>query len=87
MTQTEEDLELSELSGEFADDDVVVHIRISRPTGSNLDWTLEVIDEEGYSTVWEDSFPTDREAYEEFLATIERDGIHTFTEHPVQTLH
>ncbi|WEX75390.1 hypothetical protein PYH37_000797 [Sinorhizobium numidicum] len=87
MPESEQQYEFSEFSGEFVDDGVMVIIGIYRPANTNGEWTLEVIDQEGYSTVWEDSFATDREAFEEFLATIKRDGIHSFLAPPMHTAH
>lgn len=87
MTDEEQIYELSELSGQFVEDDVTVELRIYRPAGTNLDWTLEVIDEQGFATTWEEPFPTDRDAFEEFIATVQRDGIEAFTEEPPQTVH
>ena len=43
-------------------------------------WILEVIDEENASTVWDDPFDTDREALDEVMEVIERDGIRSFLE-------
>lgn len=40
-------------------------------------WLLEVVDEYGNSTVWDDSFTSDREALDEALKTIDEDGIVT----------
>lgn len=87
MTDTEQQYEFSEFSGQFIDDGVVVVIGIYRPAGTNADWTLEVVDQEGYSTIWDDSFATDREAFEEFLATIQRDGIRSFLEQSIHSVH
>ncbi|ABR60271.1 hypothetical protein GOC91_28725 [Sinorhizobium medicae] len=87
MTDTEQQYEFSEFSGQFVDDGVVVVIGIYRPAGTNADWTLEVVDQEGYSTIWDDSFATDREAFEEFLATIQRDGIRSFLEQSIHSVH
>jgi uncharacterized protein len=42
------------------------------------DWSLEVVDETGTSTVWDDLFPTDQAALEEALKTIHEEGIGTF---------
>jgi uncharacterized protein len=39
------------------------------------DWVLEVVDEFGNSTVWDDLFETDAEAYEEFKRTLAEEGI------------
>lgn len=75
-------LEHSDFSGEFTDDGVTVLVDIFRLAGSTDGWSLEVIDQEEGLTVWEETFPTDKEAYEEFLATIESEGIHSFLEDP-----
>lgn len=72
------EIEHSELAGEFTDDDVTVLVDIYRPAGSKGDWIMEVITEEEDVTSWEEPFATDREAFDEFLATVERDGIRTF---------
>ena len=44
------------------------------------EWSLEVVDETGSSTVWEDLFPTDDEANQEFLQTVAEEGIGAFIE-------
>ncbi|MEY9102996.1 hypothetical protein ABIA24_005969 [Sinorhizobium fredii] len=87
MTDNDQQFEYSELSGEFIDDDVTVILRIYRPAGTNHDWVLKVCDEEGNTTVWNYPFDTDREAFEEFLATVQRDGIRSFLDEPVQKLY
>lgn len=74
----EPEMERSELAGEFTEDDVTVLVDIYRPAGTQNDWILEVITEEDDLTSWEEPFATDREAFEEFLATVERDGIRSF---------
>jgi hypothetical protein len=74
--------EHSELAGEFTDDDITVLVDIYRAAGSKGDWTLEVITEEDDVTSWEEPFATDREAFDEFLATVERDGIRSFFGEP-----
>jgi uncharacterized protein len=38
------------------------------------DWILEVVDEENNSTVWDDPFLTDDEAFQEFQRTLEEEG-------------
>ena len=42
------------------------------------DWILEVVDEGGSSTVWEDMFPTDKAALDEALRAIDEDGVEDF---------
>ncbi|MEY9536395.1 hypothetical protein [Sinorhizobium fredii] len=87
MVESEQRYEFSEFSGEFIDDDVAVILRIYRPADTNLDWVLEVFDEQGNTTVWDTTFDTDRDAFQEFLATVQRDGIRSFVDAPVQRLH
>lgn len=76
----EPQLEHSEFSGEFEDEGVTVLVDIFRNAGTNEDWTLEVISQTEVVTTWEDSFETDKDAWEEFLATAERDGLKSFLE-------
>ena len=38
-------------------------------------WILEVVDEYGNSTVWDDPFKTDDDALDEVFDTIEKEGI------------
>lgn len=80
--------EHSELSGEFTEDGVTVLVDIFRPVGTQQDWKLEVVTENEDLFEWEEPFATDREAFEEFLATVARDGIHSFLEEDdVPTTH
>ena len=43
--------------------------------GDTGGWILEVIDESGVSTVWEDEFDTEEAALDEVKATIRDEGI------------
>lgn len=43
-------------------------------TGNN-DWILEVVDAGGNSTVWDGTFDTDSAAWDEFLRTVEEEGL------------
>jgi uncharacterized protein len=43
-------------------------------SGKN-DWILEVVDEENNSTVWDDPFQTDEDAFREFQRTLKEEGI------------
>ena len=71
-------LEHGELSGEFTEDDGTVLVDIYRPAGTQQDWKLEVVTQNEDLFEWEEGFATDREAFDEFLATVARDGIHSF---------
>ena len=39
------------------------------------DWILEVVDKDGTSTVWDETFRTDELAFREFNRTLKEDGI------------
>ena len=80
MTIPDRELEFSPLSGRVTRDGVTVQVHIYRFAGTDEEWTLEVVDHEDGSTVWEGSFETDVEAYEAFEQCIREDGIRTFTE-------
>jgi uncharacterized protein len=45
---------------------------------ANEPWILEIVDELGTSTVWDDPFDTDTAALKAALEAIERDGVHSF---------
>ena len=50
-------------------------IQVEIYRGPDTGWTLEVVDEFNNSRVWDDQFPTDREALDELLRTVREDGI------------
>lgn len=82
MNDNEPNYEHSDYAGEFTANGITVLVDIFRVAGSSGPWSLEVIDQEEGLTVWEEPFPTDKDAYEEFLATVERDGIESFLDDP-----
>jgi len=48
--------------------------RLEHETG----WSLEVIDRDGTSTVWDDQFKSDREALEELERAVREEGVAAF---------
>jgi hypothetical protein len=70
-----EEIELIEspLSGPFQGDGIIVDVHIYKIQGG--EWTLEVVDADGDSTVWEDSFETDEEALAQFIEDFETEGL------------
>ncbi len=64
----------SERSGPFERDGHLVEVHIYK-LEHDKEWVLEVVDENGTSTVWDDKFRTDRIAWKEFLRTIEKEGM------------
>jgi hypothetical protein len=80
-------LEHSELAGEFSEDGVTVLVDIFRTAGSNEDWTMEVVTQDEDLIRWDEPFATDRDAFDEFLATVARDGIRSFLDDADQSIH
>jgi hypothetical protein len=88
MIDEDPEIEESPLSGIVTRDGVAVRVEIYRLVEGDESWTLEVIDHEGTSTVWDDRFATDKEAYDEFYRVLETDGIRSFLEgQPESTKH
>lgn len=67
------EVEMSPLSQALTDEGKTVRVDIYR--GDAGGWILEVVDESGISTVWEDEFDTDVAALDEVKATIRDEGI------------
>lgn len=72
----------SGLSGKVASDGLVVDVEIYR-LESDPTWTLEVVDHEGGSTVWDEQFTNDEEALAAFKRVLADEGIGAFTERKV----
>lgn len=72
------DLEFSPLGGLVTRDDRTVQVHIYRVVGSKRGWALEVVDVDDISTLWDELFATEREAYEEFSRVLDEDGIEAF---------
>jgi hypothetical protein len=75
------------LCGDVARDGITVRVEIYRLAGGREGWLLEVVDQEGTATVWQDLFETDREAYAEFQRTLEIAGFHSFAQRPTGRPH
>lgn len=73
------ELEYSSHCGEVSRDGLTARVQIYRIVGGVEGWSLEVIDHENASTVWDELFATDREAYAEFDKTLEIEGIRSFS--------
>lgn len=80
MIDDDPEIEESPLSGIVTRDNVAVRVEIYRLVEGDGSWTLEVVNYQGGSTVWEDRFAIDKEAYAEFYRTLETDGIRSFLE-------
>lgn len=67
----------SPLSRTFTCDGITVEVCIYS-LDTDPRWVLEVVNENRTSTVWEDYFETDEQAYAAFLEAVEEDGMLTF---------
>ena len=86
MSIPDRELEHWPLSGLFSREGVIVEVQIYRFAGTADAWTLEVVDQEGSSTIWTVSFFTDQAAHRAFLHAVEEDGMEQFLV-PGETLH
>ncbi|RZI76418.1 MAG: hypothetical protein EOP13_02060 [Pseudomonas sp.] len=77
----------SDLSRTVVENGVAVKVNIFRLESEDY-WSLEVVNDAGTSTIWEDTFATDKLAFEVFRQTVETEGMIVFLdETPPPTLH
>ena len=74
------------LSQKITRNGVTVDVHIFRGDNDPV-WILEVVDQEGGSTVWEDTFETEQDALNEVFQTIASEGIACFLRDPIEKLH
>ena len=68
----------SPLSRIVEEDGISVDVRICRL--EDTEWSLEIVANDGNSTVWNDLFPSDEDALAEALESIGEDGIRSFSQ-------
>lgn len=72
----------SGLSGTVTEDGITVELGIYR-LEHDPKWALEVINEAGTSTVWDELFETDEAAYQEFRRTVDEEGMVSFLDNVI----
>jgi hypothetical protein len=77
-SELDPEIESSPLCRSVTRDGIAVRVAIYRLVGNDDGWSLEVVNQEGTSIVWDDLFATDTEAFAEFQRTLEAEGILTF---------
>lgn len=77
MTDRDPNILYSSLGRVVTIDGVTVEVKIYR-LEHDPQWALEVINDEGTSTVWDTLFDTDDEAYAAFQLTVEEEGMRAF---------
>ena len=87
MLNEKPDMEFSDLTGRATQNGVTVTVNVYRHAGTQGPWTLEVIDQNGWSTIWRDTFSSDEDALDAFTDAVEEGGgMRAFLE-PPPTLH
>lgn len=81
MTEREPEVINSKLSRSFTWEGYRLQVEIYK-LDDRSGWTLEVVNENGTSIVWDDLFETDQEAYDAFHSTLARDGLAAFLDDP-----
>ncbi len=69
------EIEHSTLSGPVTRDGITVSVEIYRIRNGSDGWSLEVVDAANTSTVWDETFPTDQDAFQEFQRGLEAEGL------------
>lgn len=82
MEQDNYKIEYSPLNRKITREGVTVEVLIYRGE-DDPGWMLEIVDWEGGSTVWDDSFATDEAALAEAMSAIETEGMASFAELPL----
>lgn len=75
----------SPLSGSFSEGGITVDVQIYRLEDTK--WSLEVIDTEGTSIVWDDLFDTDDAAKAEFHRCVAEEGLAGITSGSMPARH
>ncbi len=77
MEEREPNLVTSGLSRKFTRDGITVEVCIYR-LETQSEWNLEVVNSKGTSSAWDDLFPSEEAANEEFLRTLDEEGMAAF---------
>ena len=80
INDNDPEIESSPLCGRVTRDGMTERVEIYRLAGRGEPWSLEVIDQEGGSTVWDETLANDQDAYAKFNRTLETEGIRSFAE-------
>lgn len=77
MSDKGPNLVISSLSGSQSRVGVVVEVNISR-LETDAQWSLEVVNENGTSIVWDDQFDDDGAAFKAFECVVAEEGLAAF---------
>jgi hypothetical protein len=82
MHERDPNIVTSSLSGVVTEQGVTVRVNIIR-LENDPGWSLEVENERGTSTVWDDLFATDDAAHAAFRQTVDEEGMRAFLDQAV----
>lgn len=74
MRESDPKIIKSPLSRKFTRDGITIDVEIYRLEGAD-GWVLELVDEDWNATAWEDLFPTDQAAWDEFERGLKEIGL------------
>ena len=80
MNDDDFELIMSPLCQTYNEDGIALQIEIYRSLQS--DWTLELINPNNTSIVWDETFNSDQAALDEFHRTVRVDGMGSFLDDP-----
>ena len=88
MPDSDPNIIVSPLSRTVTRDGITVDVQIYR-LERDPHWALEVINEAGTSSVWDDLFDTDEKAYAAFQRVVEAEGMEVFLDddEDTETIH
>ena len=77
MSERDPNIIYSGLGGMVTEQGITIELAIHRLEG-RPGWAMEVVNEKGTSTVWNELFETDDAAYAEFRRTVQEEGMSNF---------
>ena len=82
MFEDDPEIETSPFSGSLTRDGITVRIAIFRIAGSRDSWSLEMVDKDNNSVVWDKQFASDQLACSAFYEALEAEGIQALVNSP-----
>ncbi len=82
MFEDDPEIETSPFSGNVTRDGITVQIGIYRIAGSKDGWSLEMVDKDNNSVVWDELFASDQLACSAFYEALEAEGIQALVNSP-----
>lgn len=75
MTDNDPKIIMSSLCQQFTEDGITVSVEIYRLETGSDGWSLELVDQDQNSIVWNELFATDQAAWDEFQRDVDEIGL------------